>query len=579
MANTLYIGAKCVPSFYIGSGGSSEWTAGVPFEPLTVVTYNGTWFISKKQVPANAAAPQSGEYWAQIPGYITELDADLIAWIQEHIGDLEDNVEELQGDVTELKDDLTNTIDIIHDGVLEVSSFIQGNRYPPAIDKVYDENNRCTMPFIVHMFAGDEINFTVPDGLNASVAVSAGSGTIWLTGSVKYTVAVDAYTVVGVRKPDNSAITPSDIEGLTINFVDKSSIQHQTSSIIGTIQEKDDFTIDLLSKYYTYHKETINFTGYKLLNLDGTIGDFPNSGEWMISDEIDISDYAFVKVDSSSGWNHLLYALYDADHTFIRGLASAASDLSSYSGLIDLTGAEKYIRIACINSVLRGALYTIDGLAIYKWAGKKWCCIGDSLTEVNATATKRYYEYIADKTGIECINKGVGGTGYANPNGTAGNFVTRMASVPTDSDVYTIFGSFNDYQYSVDNSLPIGSPDDSGTTSICGYINSAFDALFTRVPLANLGVIAPCPWGGINAISGTTATKQFGEDYSEALRLCCERRSIPFLDLYHYSGMRPWNAGFAAVVYTNSDNATHPNEVGQAILSTKIGAFVETLLN
>ena len=117
MNKTLYIGAKCVPSFYIGSGGSSAWASGVPYEPLTVVTYNGSWYISKIAVPASTTAPAAGTYWAKVPGYLTELDASFIEWAQEHIGDLETDVSGLdtrldaaEDDIAELKDDLSDSV-------------------------------------------------------------------------------------------------------------------------------------------------------------------------------------------------------------------------------------------------------------------------------------------------------------------------------------------------------------------------------------------------------------------------------------------------------------------------------------
>lgn len=140
---TLYIGAKCVPSFYIGSGGSSEWASGVSFEPLTVVTYNGTWFISKKPVPAGAAAPEAGEYWAQVPGYVTdvtpeELQAilDDIEDLQETVGDLDDldtiaktdlvsAVNEVKGETTDLRDDLYQIVETTYvRGVLNADGTI-----------------------------------------------------------------------------------------------------------------------------------------------------------------------------------------------------------------------------------------------------------------------------------------------------------------------------------------------------------------------------------------------------------------------------------------------------------------------
>ena len=153
-----------------------------------------------------------------------------------------------------------------------------------------------------------------------------------------------------------------------------------------------------------------------------------------------------------------------------------------------------------------------------------------------------------------------------------------MASVPTDADVYTIFGSFNDYAYSINNNIPIGTPEDSGTSTICGYINSAFDALFARVPLANLGVVAPCPWVSVNSVTGTTS-KTFAENYVSALRQCCERKSIPFLDLYHGSGLRPWDSNFRDLTYTKDTlHGVHPDETGHAILAPKFSAFLDSLL-
>lgn len=62
---TQYIGARYVPKFYENSDGTSEWRSGVIYEPLTIVTWNGNSYTSKKPVPAEIGDPSAyPEYWA-----------------------------------------------------------------------------------------------------------------------------------------------------------------------------------------------------------------------------------------------------------------------------------------------------------------------------------------------------------------------------------------------------------------------------------------------------------------------------------------------------------------------------------
>ena len=286
-----------------------------------------------------------------------------------------------------------------------------------------------------------------------------------------------------------------------------------------------------------------------------------------------------MKINARAGWGDAYFAVYDENHSPIYVEVSPSSGIGIFNDYVILPENAHYLVISKLSTAFEAYVsYPVFEAPTKKWEGKKWVCIGDSLTEANSATSKHYFDYIADETGITTANYGIGGTGYANPSGTAGNFTARMASVPTDADVYTIFGSFNDYAYSINNDIPIGTPEDSGTSTICGYINSAFDALFARVPLANLGVVAPCPWVSVNSVTGTTS-KTFAENYVSALRQCCERKSIPFLDLYHGSGLRPWDSNFRDLTYTKDTlHGVHPDETGHAILAPKFSAFLDSLL-
>ena len=62
-----YIGARYVTKIYENSldPSSAEWEAGVTYEPLTMVTYNNSSYLSKKEVPGAIGDPASNpSYWA-----------------------------------------------------------------------------------------------------------------------------------------------------------------------------------------------------------------------------------------------------------------------------------------------------------------------------------------------------------------------------------------------------------------------------------------------------------------------------------------------------------------------------------
>ena len=204
-----------------------------------------------------------------------------------------------------------------------------------------------------------------------------------------------------------------------------------------------------------------------------------------------------------------------------------------------------------------------------KWTGKKWTCVGDSLTEVNQRTTMHYHDYIAEKTGITVVNKGVSGTGYMSGVNDNRSFIARVATVPTDSDVVTIFGSCNDRM------LTLGEITDTGTSTVCGCINKTLDDLFARMPTCNLGVITPTPIKG-NGPSNDNSTMS---KYSAALVEICRKRSIPCLDLFHCSGLRPDDPTAEAATYSKDNgNGVHPDEAGHAIIAPKIEAFLESLI-
>lgn len=93
MSVRQYIGARYVPKFYENSDNTSEWRSGVIYEPLTIVTYNGNSYTSKKTVPAEVGNPSSNPtYWAatgtynqQVEEYRQQVEA-VQAEVDENLG-------------------------------------------------------------------------------------------------------------------------------------------------------------------------------------------------------------------------------------------------------------------------------------------------------------------------------------------------------------------------------------------------------------------------------------------------------------------------------------------------------------
>ena len=214
--------------------------------------------------------------------------------------------------------------------------------------------------------------------------------------------------------------------------------------------------------------------------------------------------------------------------------------------------------------------------AVRKWLGKKWAVVGDSLTE-GAGTPKPYFTYIAEATGISTVNMGNSSSGFKKEFDINTAYYQRILDVPTDTDVVTIMASGNDLS-SVWNTYGLGEVTDTGTDTICGCINTTLDNLFSILPLVRVGVITPAPWDSFYP-SATADPQNRMTLYSEAIVEICKQRGIPCLDLYHCSGLRPWEAGYRTLVYSNDNGGgVHPNEIGHEIMASKIKPFLETLM-
>jgi lysophospholipase L1-like esterase len=319
-------------------------------------------------------------------------------------------------------------------------------------------------------------------------------------------------------------------------------------------------------------------TGY-YINTNGELVSQNNS--YYITGYVDITEYETLYITASANYGNVLYAFYDDSYN-LKSLGMVAASGSSYTTLenqeiIVPSGAKYIVSAGRFASLKPNIKYSNSYKPLGVWHDKKWICLGDSLTELNAATTLHYFDYIAEKTDINIINMGVGGTGYKRGYEDGKAFYQRILNSPTDADFITIFGSGNDLNTTLN--YDIGDYDDTGTTTLCGCINTTLDNFYSICPTTPIGIIAPSPWQPFP----TTTPNNRMELYTEAIRQVCNYRGIPFLDLYHISNLRPQDETNRALCFYSQSldgngDGVHPNELGHKILAPKIYEFIKKLL-
>lgn len=205
---------------------------------------------------------------------------------------------------------------------------------------------------------------------------------------------------------------------------------------------------------------------------------------------------------------------------------------------------------------------------VSKWKNKKWCVVGDSITEVNSTATIKYHDIIKEKIGCTVYNQGKSGTGYAVAYGGGLAIVDRVTDIPSDSDLITVFAGTNDWGR---NLTTLGTFSDTTKSTFYGALKLSLEGIINKFPTKKIGVITPIPR---NTYRNPNTAGETLEQYRNAILEVCEYFSIPCLDLYKESGFYVGNSTFNT---TYLPDGLHPNNAGHELLAEKIEKWIETL--
>ena len=203
---------------------------------------------------------------------------------------------------------------------------------------------------------------------------------------------------------------------------------------------------------------------------------------------------------------------------------------------------------------------------VSKWKNKKWCVVGDSITEVNSTASIRYHDIIKSHIGCTVYNQGISGSGYVISGGLA--IVNRINKIPSDSDLITIFAGTNDWGR---NLTTLGTFSDTTKDTFYGALKLSLEGIINKFPTKKIGVITPIPR---NTYRNPNTAGETLEQYRNAILEVCEYFSIPCLDLYKESGFYVGNSTFNE---TYLPDGLHPNNAGHELLAEKIEKWIETL--
>ena len=187
---------------------------------------------------------------------------------------------------------------------------------------------------------------------------------------------------------------------------------------------------------------------------------------------------------------------------------------------------------------------------------KKWVAFGDSLTDPHTLqGGKNYVDFIALESGCNAINLGVGGSGLLKNQ----KYYSRVDTIPSDTDVISIIGSFNDYSFIVDGNL--GTAEDDGNvdtpTTLGGALNKFLIELYKRCPDIKIVIISPICWTWNCSFNGDR--RENSEKYVKLLEDIAKKWSAEYLDLFHSANIRLWDSD-TSKKYTINDDGTHLTE-------------------
>lgn len=215
------------------------------------------------------------------------------------------------------------------------------------------------------------------------------------------------------------------------------------------------------------------------------------------------------------------------------------------------------------------ALY--DGYAYPTNKFKKYnvLVIGDSITARREQVRRNWLDRLKLQVLFgDVTNVAAPSTGIVRTSSTSDNWYNLADGWQDGYNLVLIMGNMNDVssgEYFTKET--IGQFGDDTLDTQYGAVKLFLDKLMSKYPLAQFGWITSTPrqnvWGKTSVF----------EAANQAIVDVCGHYSIPVLDLYHGSNLRPWVKDNRDAYFVDADGI-HPNDSGHAIITSQIVDFV-----
>ena len=205
-----------------------------------------------------------------------------------------------------------------------------------------------------------------------------------------------------------------------------------------------------------------------------------------------------------------------------------------------------------------------------RWDGKRWLCIGDSITtERGGYAEKSYASMVASNLGLQLTNIAVGGRQLTD----ALTWVTNLND--TDFDLVTIMMGTNDHVFQ------------GSLSNITTNFESVIRKIQERMPNAVIAYITPIKRvffdnkGDESNVGADGYVVNHGTSLSElvdAMKIKCRELSIPCLDIYDVLDPKLEHVRKTYFLKADGTDGTHPSVLGHAkFIAPRVNAFLESL--
>lgn len=349
---------------------------------------------------------------------------------------------------------------------------------------------------------------------------------------------------------DIGSLTDEQVATAISNYLQQHPIDGSVDALVDTIPDNN--LID-------FNNLVTSFT-----NSDGgtTTGTFTN----------------YIKIKAGQRYvtnlNYTQFYFFDANknHTSTQTYLSYPQVISGNGGYILIKLSADYSESKVLEGTDIGAykpehIKLKSSLEDNKWYGKKWLCIGDSISTDEANLAKNgYAKLISRELGMTLTNISVSGK-------TMKDGYEWLDDMSDEFDLITVMLGTNNQGYN----CALGSLNDSYYTSGAYNSNNSFYAqtqlmaekLKTKFPKSIIIFLTPIKRTGCgddaqhNDENGYFKKLATTKEYRDVIIDVCNYYSLPYIDLYNC--IDPRIEENRTLYFTSATDGTHPNDLGHAM--------------